>query len=829
VAGDSADATLALLETALGDAEPLVPPAGTQVLRAFRLSSRTLAFVRLVGGFAVVDVIVPGADQAVAAAARELEPIADGPVETAARPVSGEVLALSVVDETPAAYELATVMINVVQATASSVVAREDWPVILSHGVDFGARTRDLFWPGPLDALAGQGLRLALHDDVLSVELWRAGGDTSSIASGAVTPVYLAGRATVQFAKAALATPASVWRELGLTPLPPAEVDTEALGWMFGANQGAIPRLVARLALGLAEAVPEPVRAAVAASGEAESIVLPFDRPGEALSAFGVVLLPGAPDEAANALLLCFEQGVAPPYCPGGQLEIDEEPRRLAAGDSAAHLRGWSYRLAHVDDRAIVWLEAPGVRVETAGTRLGAAGLDDVVGLVSVDIGPLASSDSEGDRLLAGQLSGVAGRDRLDVLLEPGSEGLIWQLPYRPGERTQVAAQRPQFVPALELVQNLPLEVPGPCARFADTDGDARLDEIAHHTYDSAGRLVVTEVDRDLDGEADRRIQYWYPTTDADAQVSFEVRDLDGDGRGDESVRRQFDAEGRLLAELTMGSGDGWAVLRTFERNDEDGSVNVYERYAPAGGQLDEPRLVDVRPPPGGSVPWQVEETDASGRVTARHVELSGGMTQTTRYAYDAAGNLLSEIATQTGYRSERPVSHHRLDYGCWRLDADGRLLLPESPVASAHRSYDLLSVLEYTTFFPESETPEGPGDALSPSRVEPASHPEVAIELGGPRVEGDLSRQVVQRVFRLFRSRLLSCYERQEGLVREGRVGLTLSIDTDGSVTAVVLDENELEDDGLATCITETVERMRFPATESGATVRTILVFVRD
>jgi len=91
-------------------------------------------------------------------------------------------------------------------------------------------------------------------------------------------------------------------------------------------------------------------------------------------------------------------------------------------------------------------------------------------------------------------------------------------------------------------------------------------------------------------------------------------------------------------------------------------------------------------------------------------------------------------------------------------------------------------------------------------------------VRLGELSVSGRLPKEVVQRVLRQHLGRFAACYE--QGLEREpnleGRVAVRLAIGREGAVTSVGTG-GDLPDPTVATCLSNVVQTIRFPAPEGG------------
>jgi TonB family protein len=102
-------------------------------------------------------------------------------------------------------------------------------------------------------------------------------------------------------------------------------------------------------------------------------------------------------------------------------------------------------------------------------------------------------------------------------------------------------------------------------------------------------------------------------------------------------------------------------------------------------------------------------------------------------------------------------------------------------------------------------------------------------VSLQNPTIEGQLDREIIQRVIREHRREVRACYE--EALQRdadlEGRVVVAFLIAPSGRVAAANVAESTLRSDEVETCLTRRVRQWRFPEPRGGGSVNVNYPFV--
>lgn len=99
----------------------------------------------------------------------------------------------------------------------------------------------------------------------------------------------------------------------------------------------------------------------------------------------------------------------------------------------------------------------------------------------------------------------------------------------------------------------------------------------------------------------------------------------------------------------------------------------------------------------------------------------------------------------------------------------------------------------------------------------------QVAVTPGRPQVEGQLDREIIERVIRQHRREIRACYEqelqRNPGL--EGRVVVSFVIDPTGQVARASIGTTTMNNSTVEDCISLRVRRWRFPEPKGGGLVR--------
>ena len=97
-----------------------------------------------------------------------------------------------------------------------------------------------------------------------------------------------------------------------------------------------------------------------------------------------------------------------------------------------------------------------------------------------------------------------------------------------------------------------------------------------------------------------------------------------------------------------------------------------------------------------------------------------------------------------------------------------------------------------------------------------------VAVVPGRSEIQGQLDREVIERVIRQHRREIVSCYEtelqRNPGI--EGRVTISFVIDPSGQVARSTIGNTTLNNSNVENCITLRVRRWRFPEPRGGGIV---------
>ena len=92
----------------------------------------------------------------------------------------------------------------------------------------------------------------------------------------------------------------------------------------------------------------------------------------------------------------------------------------------------------------------------------------------------------------------------------------------------------------------------------------------------------------------------------------------------------------------------------------------------------------------------------------------------------------------------------------------------------------------------------------------------KINLKSSGAEVDGDADKKAVQATIRNRMSALQSCYEKalraNTGLT--GKITYTITISVMGTVTAVVVLDDSLQDEGVKTCTVNKIKGWRFPTT---------------
>ena len=112
--------------------------------------------------------------------------------------------------------------------------------------------------------------------------------------------------------------------------------------------------------------------------------------------------------------------------------------------------------------------------------------------------------------------------------------------------------------------------------------------------------------------------------------------------------------------------------------------------------------------------------------------------------------------------------------------------------------------------------TPESPIGGLSPfEQPEPAADPE-------PATLGSIDKSVIDRVIKKHLAQIRYCYERELKTHADlaGKVVITFTIATDGTVQSTKVKSSTLGHEGVESCVQGRFARMRFPAPAGGGVV---------
>lgn len=99
----------------------------------------------------------------------------------------------------------------------------------------------------------------------------------------------------------------------------------------------------------------------------------------------------------------------------------------------------------------------------------------------------------------------------------------------------------------------------------------------------------------------------------------------------------------------------------------------------------------------------------------------------------------------------------------------------------------------------------------------------QVAVTPGRPEVEGQLDREIIERVIRQHRREIRSCYEQelQRNPALEGRIVVSFVIDPTGQVARANVGTTTMNNKTVEECISLRVRRWRFPEPKGGGLVR--------
>ena len=122
-------------------------------------------------------------------------------------------------------------------------------------------------------------------------------------------------------------------------------------------------------------------------------------------------------------------------------------------------------------------------------------------------------------------------------------------------------------------------------ATEVDRNGDHEADEVTRYAYDDAGNLVREDVDSPADGRLDRRTTYAY---DEDGHRVLRELDRAADGTVDTQVRYRYDGEGRVVEELE--SAGERQLYRAVYAYDDLGNPTREQRFYGGGVMADEVR-----------------------------------------------------------------------------------------------------------------------------------------------------------------------------------------------------------------------------------------------
>jgi hypothetical protein len=132
----------------------------------------------------------------------------------------------------------------------------------------------------------------------------------------------------------------------------------------------------------------------------------------------------------------------------------------------------------------------------------------------------------------------------------------------------------------------------------------------------------------------------------------------------------------------------------------------------------------------------------------------------------------------------------------------------------------------EVSTFVPGGEGISALGAAVATKGFDVTDGPEVAaldkkerkvsLRSSGAEIDGDADKKAIQATIRNRMSALQSCYEKalrgNTGLT--GKIAYTITVSVMGTVTAVVVGDDTLQDEGVKTCTVAKIKGWRFPTT---------------
>lgn len=99
----------------------------------------------------------------------------------------------------------------------------------------------------------------------------------------------------------------------------------------------------------------------------------------------------------------------------------------------------------------------------------------------------------------------------------------------------------------------------------------------------------------------------------------------------------------------------------------------------------------------------------------------------------------------------------------------------------------------------------------------------QVAVTPGRPEVEGQLDREIIERVIRQHRREIRACYESelQRNPSLQGRISVEFVIDPTGQVARAAIGSTTMNSKPVEECISLRVRRWRFPEPKGGGLVR--------
>jgi len=92
----------------------------------------------------------------------------------------------------------------------------------------------------------------------------------------------------------------------------------------------------------------------------------------------------------------------------------------------------------------------------------------------------------------------------------------------------------------------------------------------------------------------------------------------------------------------------------------------------------------------------------------------------------------------------------------------------------------------------------------------------KINLKSSGADIDGDADKKAVQATIRNRMSALQSCYEKalRANIGLTGKITYTITISVMGTVTAVVVQDDSLQDEGVKTCTVNKIKGWRFPTT---------------